>query len=101
MQGVVLNSNTKTFFFALIVASNAVFFIYWIIKAIQELRAKLRLRCEGIYLFFCLCSDKQKLEKEKAKQRIIDENEVLREEYMKSIKGLKELYNKGHIILNP
>ena len=30
-----------------------------------------------------------------------DENEILREEYKKSIKELKDLYHKGHIVLNP
>ena len=66
-QGVVLNDGTKMFFFILIIVSNAIFFIYWAIKMIQEFRTKLRARFEGLYLFVCLCQDKQKLEKEKAK----------------------------------
>ena len=28
------------------------------------------------------------------------ENEMLKDEYMKAVKGLKDMYNKGHIILN-
>ena len=89
------------FFFILIVVANALFFIFWLIKLLQEFRHKFRNRFETLYLFICLCQDKQKLEKEKTRQRIIDENELLKDEYMRSVKHLKELYKKGHIILNP
>lgn len=65
--GVSLHANTKLFFFILIVVANLFFFIYWLLKILQEFRHKFRAKFETLYLFMCLCSDKQKLEKEKAR----------------------------------
>jgi predicted small integral membrane protein len=65
--GVSLNEKTKLFFFILIVCCNAVFFLYWIVKVAQEFKNKFRFKMESLYLLICLCSDKQKLEKEKTR----------------------------------
>jgi predicted small integral membrane protein len=68
--GVSLSNNTELFFFVLIVAANACFFLYWIARVAQDFKNKFRVRLESLYLLVCLCSDKQKLEKEKIRQRI-------------------------------
>ena len=55
----------KNFFFVLILFSNLVFIIYWLHLIIQEIRAKLRIEHEKLYLLICACRNKRRLENEK------------------------------------
>ena len=48
-----------------------------------------------------MCSNRRKLDREIIKQRMMDENEILRDEFKKTLKELKNLYHKGHLVLNP
>jgi len=53
-----------------------------------------------IYLILCLCFNRKKLELEQKACELAQENEFLREDYMKIIKNLKHIYNKGDIVIN-
>ena len=55
---------------------------------------------EKIYLLLCLCMNRVKLERDKTANRIGEENELLREDYMKCLTVLKEIYDSGELILN-
>ena len=52
-----------------------------------------------IYIYFCLCGNTRNLEKETLRMRIEESNELLREDYMKSLKNLKRLYTSNRLIL--
>lgn len=98
--GTLLKDSTKMFFFILIVISNSIFFIYWIILMFQQFRIKFRSNYERLYLRFCLCKNRRELEREKRKQKILDQNSLLKEDYFNIIKELKVMYEEGHIVLN-
>ena len=53
-----------------------------------------------IYLILCLCNNKQQYERLKRQMAIDEENEILRENFMVSLKGIKEMYEGGEIVLN-
>ena len=55
---------------------------------------------EKIYLILCLCMNRANLERDKAANRIAEENELLREDYMKCLAILKDIYDSGELILN-
>ena len=57
-------------------------------------------KMEKIYLFLCLCMNRARLEREKKLIIIAEENELLREDYMKCLTSLKEIYDSGELILN-
>ena len=78
-----LDDGTKIFFFFLIMCSNSIFFIYWFYKMGQELLNKFRQNFQRAYLYICLCGDEAKLEEELKKRKIQDENDILREEYIR------------------
>ena len=82
---VYLSEWIKILFFILIVASNLFFFVYWIVKMMKELRSMMIKKMEKIYLFMCLCMNRAKLERHKVANQIEEENEILREDYMKCI----------------
>eukprot|EP00350_Pseudokeronopsis_sp_OXSARD2_P001063 CAMPEP_0170555172 /NCGR_PEP_ID=MMETSP0211-20121228/13065_1 /TAXON_ID=311385 /ORGANISM="Pseudokeronopsis sp., Strain OXSARD2" /LENGTH=70 /DNA_ID=CAMNT_0010864819 /DNA_START=1 /DNA_END=213 /DNA_ORIENTATION=- len=48
----------------------------------------------------CLCFNKRKLERAQKSAALEQENDFLREDYLKIVKRLKKLYNKGEIVLN-
>ena len=55
---------------------------------------------EKLYLIICLCMNKAKLERDKRANQIAEENELLREDYLKCLTNLKEIYDTGELILN-
>ena len=59
-----LSNTVLLFFFAIIVISNGIFFIYWGMKMFSEIKSKLRKALPKLYLWICLCGDRHKLEKE-------------------------------------
>ena len=65
-----------------------------------EVKNKFRKKAEKLYLWIFLCGNKQRLEEEKRMQQIEEENEILREEYMKIIENLKKLYDDNVVVLN-
>ena len=65
-----------------------------------ETRSLIIKKLEKVYLFLCLCMNKAKLKREKKDLRIKEENELLREDYMRCLIILKEIYEKGELILN-
>ena len=72
------------FFFLMILIANLVFFFYWLYKMLEEGRNILRTKLQTVYLWLCLCGDKERLEEEIRRRHIQDENEILREEFMRS-----------------
>ena len=64
MSLVKLNDGAKLTFLALIVVSNIGFFVFWIFKMYQDIRAKFRKMLPKIYVAVCLCFDKKRLKKE-------------------------------------
>lgn len=53
-----------------------------------------------VYLVVCLCFNEKLLEKENIAHEVYLENEILREEYYKKLKSLKQLYKSGKLLLN-
>ena len=52
-------------------------------------------------MLVCLCQDKTKLAKELKRERIMKENEKMRDEFMTSLKHLRDMYENGNIVMNP
>ena len=98
-NSVSLSPSMSLIFFLLIMAANLAFFFYWIYKMIQEVKNTFIKKFEKVYLALCLCGDRSTLEKMKNKIAIDEENELLREHYYKAVKGLKQLYTSGKLIL--
>lgn len=48
---------------------------------LKEVENTLRAKFEKVYLCICLCGNKEKLEREKLKRKIEDENDILKEEF--------------------
>ena len=48
-----------------------------------------------IYLLLCMCNNAPRYEKLKRQMAIDEENEILRENFMISLKGVKEMYESG------
>ncbi|CDW79966.1 UNKNOWN [Stylonychia lemnae] len=97
--GISLGKSTSLFFFAVILISNLLFFLYWILKFLSEVKVMLIKKFQKIYLCLFLCFDQQQLDKEINQQKVDEEHQLLRDQYMKSINNLKKLYDKGNIVL--
>eukprot|EP00347_Sterkiella_histriomuscorum_P016469 403353061 len=97
--GIDLGSQTEMFFFAVILISNLLFFMYWVLKFLVEVKVMLIKKFEKVYLILFLCFDRELLEKHKIQQKIDEENQLLRDQYMKLLSSLKKLQNDGKIVL--
>ncbi len=86
---ITLTETTRTLLFLLIMVSNLTFFGYWLYKMMQEIKNTLLKKAEKIYLMLFLCGDRNKLEREKQRLKLEEENENLREKYFKSVGNLK------------
>jgi len=80
---VILSEGIKLLFFLLILISNLIFFAYWISKFYEEMKLMVLMKMGGIYLIICLCNNKNKLERKKISAMKEEENEILREDYLK------------------
>eukprot|EP00347_Sterkiella_histriomuscorum_P009615 403340531 len=99
-SGVYLSENSKLAFFFVIVLSNVIFFTYWTLELVKELHSTLILKFGKIYLVLFLCNNQQKFEKLKIQMIINEENEILRESFMASLRDVKNFYERGEIVLN-
>ena len=97
--GVTLSETAKLLFFVVIMIANLFFFGYWGYKLLHEVKKTLIMKLEKIYLYVCLCNDRERLEKVKHRMRIAEENEDLREKYFTTVNSLKVLYTQGKVIL--
>ena len=61
--------------FTLIVVANCVFFVYWTMGLVRELRGVCRHRCTRFYLCLCLCHNQSKLKQERREAKIIKKQE--------------------------
>jgi hypothetical protein len=86
--------------FFIIVIVNIMFFSFWIYQMFLEVKNKFRKKAEKLYLWVFLCGNKERLEEEKRMQLIEEENEILREQYMKIIDNLKKLQEDNVVVLN-
>ncbi len=81
-----LTEDTKLFFFSMIVISNAVFFLFWIVKMIEEVKVMIVKKMGVIYIYLFLCGDRQRYEKIKQGYHLKEENDFLREGYMETLR---------------
>eukprot|EP00347_Sterkiella_histriomuscorum_P023840 403333206 len=95
-----LDNNSKMFFLVIIIFSNINFFAIWTMYFLIEIKEYMIKKLPWLYLNVFLCGDRQKLKLHQYEADVREENEVLREEYMNSLKVLREAYDKGQIILN-
>eukprot|EP00347_Sterkiella_histriomuscorum_P008156 403346168 len=95
-----LDNSTVVLFFVVILLSNIIFFSYWIVKFFDEIKQMLIKKFKLIYIFVCLCGDKQKFIKLEKEAIIFEINEGLREKYIDTLKTLKKIYNDGDLVLN-
>lgn len=77
-----MSKNIKLAMFFLILFSNLTFFVYWIVKMIQELRIMIIKKYERLYLFLFLCGQKKRLNAVKDKIDYDEVNEILREDFL-------------------
>jgi hypothetical protein len=96
----VLSTAAGIFLFMLILIVNVIFFASWLFHMYLELKAKFRKKAEKIYLTIFLCGNKKRLEEEKRHHAIMEENEILREEYFKYVENLGKLYDRKVVVLN-
>lgn len=52
-------------------------------------------------MIFFLCFDKNKLQRDIKVNQVQEENELLREDFLRCLSKLKELYETGDLLLNP
>eukprot|EP00347_Sterkiella_histriomuscorum_P009503 403340963 len=95
-----LDNQTFLFLFAMIVLSNFMFFIYWAIKMLQEIRLKLIQKVPKLYLIIFACNNKQSFAKVQEQLKIQDENGSLREQFQKIVTSILNLQKQGKIVLN-
>ena len=65
-----------------------------------EIRNTLRSKFGTIYLYICLCGNKKRYEEEKKRREIEDENDLLLEEFEKTIENITDLVKNGELKLN-
>jgi hypothetical protein len=65
-----------------------------------ELKSMLVKKFAQIYLFLCLCGNKEKFSRLEHDILIKEENEVLREKYVEILAQLQDLNTEGRLILN-
>lgn len=53
-----------------------------------------------IYIFLCLCGNREKYELVKKLALMDEENELLREKFTEQLRNIKKLYDHGDLILN-
>ena len=99
-NGLKLSNKVKVVMFALIMASNLAFLSYWCYKMSQEVKIVLLKKFQKVYLVIFVCFDKEKLQKNYKKMEKAEVNEVLREDFMKTIKQVKSLYKTGELVLS-
>ena len=95
-----LNENNKLFFFWIIVASNIIFFAYWGFKMADEFKGELIKKLGCLYIFCCLCGNKEKYELIKEKRRLMEDHEILREDFIDSLRELKRKVDNEELMLN-
>ncbi|CDW87526.1 UNKNOWN [Stylonychia lemnae] len=95
-----LSSNSLLFFFAMIVMCNLLFLLYWCVKMYYEVKAKFRSIVPRVYLILCLCFNREKLQRELKEYEIKLINENLKEDFLKNLSVIKNMYKKGEIVLN-
>ena len=66
----------------------------------QELQNMIIKKFGKVYTILCLCGNHKKYKDLLEVTLIQEENEILREGYMDSLRQLKELYNSGILVLN-
>ena len=79
-----LSNSSKMLLFVVIMVSNIIFLFYWALKMYLEMRAMLVKKMGFIYLYICMCGNTQKYEFLKKEVLIEEENEILREDFLKS-----------------
>ena len=94
-----LSNGDDLFFFFVILVSNLVFFFYWIYKLLSEVRVMILKKYEKIYVCLFLCFNRSQLDKQKAQMMQEEENELLRKNYIKTVRKLKVLYDPGRLVL--
>ena len=85
-KALMLGETTKLILFIIILVSNAIFFVVWLIKLLEEIKHKLRSAFPRVYLKYCLCNDESKLEEQRITHQVKYENETLKEEFFISKK---------------
>ena len=60
-----MTDNSLTFFFAMIVLFNAMFWFYWLFYFIYEIRLTIRKKAPKVYLLLFLCSKDDQFQFEK------------------------------------
>lgn len=78
-----LSDTTKLIFFAGVVFANIIFFLYWAIKFYGEMKSMIIKDFGKIYLFLCLCGNTYKLKILKDAIEVAENNEILREDFIK------------------
>ena len=99
-KAIYLSNSTQLFFFAIIVISNIVFFSYWLAQMYQEIKNKVRKIVPNLYMWTCLCGDRNRLIFEIESRKLWEESELLKEEFLKRLTALKKLYYKGSMLLS-
>lgn len=95
-----LSNFSSLMLFFIILFVNILFFSFWLYYMFLEVKNKFRKKAEKLYLWVFLCGNVKRLEEEKRLQIIEEENEVLREQYLKIIDRLRKLQEDNTIILN-
>ncbi|CDW72107.1 UNKNOWN [Stylonychia lemnae] len=110
-KAVQLSDNVLFGLFIIIVSSNCIFFFYWLYKMLFEVKGKIMRSTPKLYLFFCSCSNQQQFQKDLKQLKLDEENDALREEFLKSkyfivyilyiaIRNIKLMQQDGRIMLN-
>ena len=67
---------------------------------LSEFKGVILNNCPKTYFFLFACLNKDKFEMDKYKRQVIDQNEILREEFLNTVRGVKSLYKNGELVLN-
>jgi len=100
-DGLIMTKESKLLLFFVILIANGFYLLYWVYKFYCHLKYRLIKKFKIIYLYLCLCNNKQKLEIKLEQFQKSEEHDDLREQYRHSLDTLQKLPRKGIISLNP
>jgi hypothetical protein len=74
----------RIIFFATILIANVTFLLHWVYKVYQEFRLVFIKKMEKVYLVFCLCKNRNKLELSKIKNHEKEMHEIFNDDFHSS-----------------
>ncbi|CDW89726.1 UNKNOWN [Stylonychia lemnae] len=80
--------------------SNAAFFTFWLYKMIREIKNLLIKKFGKLYTMICLCGNQQQYQMILENAIIVEDNDIMREQFSETLKQIDQLCDNGVLVLN-